>query len=136
MSLPKKPITFWIDKAFPLEYRAAATQGIALWNKAFERIGFKDAIVVKQMPDDADWDHADLRYNVIRWVTTSPTADSAMAVALMRENPLTGEIINANINVNANWMRFGRAELKDTVNPWLNPKAQGQAHKARQSAST
>lgn len=123
LSQPKRPIVFWIDKAFPLEYRVAATQGIALWNKAFERIGFKDAIVVKQMPDDADWDHADLRYNVLRWVATAPTADSAMAVALMRENPMTGEIIGANINVNANWMRFGRAEVKDVVNPALNPKA-------------
>lgn len=124
ISLPKKPIVFWIDKAWPKEYRAAASEGILLWNKAFERVGFKDAIVVKQMPDDADWDHADLRYNVLRWVTTPPSAYSAMAVALMRENPLTGEILGANINCNSNWMRFARAQVKDTVNPALNPKAQ------------
>ena len=43
------------------EYRAAMTEGVLLWNKAFERIGFKDAIVVKQMPDSADWDPADSR---------------------------------------------------------------------------
>jgi hypothetical protein len=128
LSLPKKPIVFWIDRAFPTEYRAAAEQGLLMWNKAFERIGFKDAIVVKQMPDNADWDHADLRYNVIRWVTTAPTPDSAMAVALIRENPLTGEIINANININANWVRFGRAEVQDVVNPGLNPKAQEKNH--------
>ncbi len=73
ISLPKKPIVFWIDKAFPKEYRAAASEGILLWNKAFARIGFKDAVVVKQMPDNADWDHADLRYNVLRWVTTPPS---------------------------------------------------------------
>lgn len=133
LSAPKKPIVFWIDRAFPTQYRVAATQGIELWNRAFERIGFKDAIVVKQMPDNADWDHADLRYNVLRWVTTMPSADSASAVALMRENPMTGEILGANINVNANWMRVGRAELKDTVNPWLNPKAQSTAQDASQA---
>ena len=125
ISLPKKPIVFWLDKAFPVEYRAAAAEGLLLWNKAFERVGFKDAIVVKQMPDDADWDHADLRYNVLRWVTTAPSSYSAVAVALMRENPVTGEILGSNINVNANWMRFARAQAKDSVNPILNPKAHG-----------
>ncbi len=123
LSLPKKPIVFWIDKAWPKEYRGAAAEGMLLWNKAFERIGFKDAVVVKQMPDDADWDHADLRYNVLRWVTTPPSSYSAMAVALMRENPLTGEIISANINCNSNWMRFARTQAKETVNPAINPKA-------------
>jgi hypothetical protein len=59
--------------------------------------------VVKQMPDDADWDHADMRYNVIRWVT-SPS--SGYAVALFRANPLTGQILNASITVDANMTRF------------------------------
>ena len=136
ISLPKKPIVFWIDKAWPKEYRGAAAEGILLWNKAFERIGFKDAVVVKQMPDDADWDHADLRYNVLRWVTTPPTTYSAMAVALMRENPLTGEILGANINCNSNWMRFARAQVKDSVNPALNPKGGEQNHTQNHSPAS
>ena len=94
LSPPKEPIVFWIDNAVPLEYRPAVREGLLMWNKAFERIGIKDAIVVKQMPDDADWDHADMRYNVIRW-TTSP--GYGYAVALFRANPLTGQILNAGI---------------------------------------
>ncbi len=114
LSPPKEPIVFWLDNAIPTEYRDAVREGILWWNKAFERIGFKDAIVVKQMPDDADWDHADMRYNVIRWVT-SPS--SGYAVALFRANPLTGQILNASITVDANMTRFARTEFRRMVNP-------------------
>ncbi len=114
LSPPKEPIVFWLDNAIPTEYREAVREGILWWNKAFERVGFKDAIVVQQMPDDADWDHADMRYNVIRWVT-SPS--SGYAVALFRANPLTGQILNASITVDANMTRFARTEFKRMVNP-------------------
>ncbi|GIV14956.1 MAG: hypothetical protein KatS3mg022_0391 [Armatimonadota bacterium] len=114
LSPPKQPIVFWLDNAIPTEYREAVREGILWWNKALERVGFKDAIVVKQMPDDADWDHADMRYNVIRWVT-SPS--SGYAVALFRANPLTGQILNASITVDANMTRFARTEFKRMVNP-------------------
>src|SRR5205814_10557267 len=83
LSPPKKPIVFWIDNAIPEEYRDAVRKGILNWNKAFEKEGIKDAIVVNQMPDDADWDIADLRYNVVRWTTGMP-----FAIALFRANPL------------------------------------------------
>lgn len=115
LSPPKEPIVFWLDNAIPTEYRDAVREGILWWNKAFERIGIKDAIVVKQMPDDADWDHADMRYNVIRWVT-SPS--SGYAVALFRANPLTGQILNASITVDANMTRFARTEFKRMINPF------------------
>lgn len=114
VSTPKNPIVFWLDNAIPLEYRDAVRHGILDWNKAFLKAGFKDAIVVKQMPDDADWDHADMRYNTIRWVT-SP--EDGYAVALFRINPLTGQILNANITVDANIVRYTKLEKRRIVNP-------------------
>ena len=48
LSEPKEPIVFWIDRTVPEKYRPAVRDGILEWNKAFEKIGFKDAIVVKQ----------------------------------------------------------------------------------------
>ncbi|MCS6776291.1 MAG: zinc-dependent metalloprotease [Chloroherpetonaceae bacterium] len=114
LSRPKKPIVWYLDNAIPEEYRAAVQDGILVWNKAFERIGFKDAIEVRQMPDNADWDHADMRYNTIRWVV-SP--DSGYAVALFRVNPLTGQILNANITVDANLVRAFKLERKKLVEP-------------------
>jgi hypothetical protein len=114
LSPPKEPIVFWLDNAIPEEYREAVKKGILLWNKAFEKVGIKDAIVVKQMPDNADWDHADMRYNVIRWVSSEA---NGYAVALFRVNPLTGQILNASITVDANITRFGKIEFQRMVDP-------------------
>ena len=114
MSPPVKPIVFWLDNAIPVQYRAAVADGLKAWNKAFEKIGIKDAIVTKQMPDDADWDHADMRYNTIRWVA-SPA--NGYAVALFRVNPMTGQILNANITVDANLVRSIKLERKQRVEP-------------------
>src|SRR5262249_7404310 len=70
LSVPKKSIKFYIEKTVPHEYRAAVQEGILEWNKAFEKIGFRNAIEVVQQRDDEDWDPEDMNYNTIRWVTT------------------------------------------------------------------
>lgn len=114
LSEPVKPIVIWLDNAIPLQYREAIKEGILYWNRAFEKIGFKNAIVVQQMPDNADWDTADMRYNVVRWVT-SPS--SGYAVSLMRVNPLTGQILNADITIDANLVRFTKVEQQVEVDP-------------------
>ena len=114
LSEPVKPIVFWMDNAIPTEYRDWVKEGLQMWNKAFEKVGIKDAIVVNQMPDNADWDHADMRYNTIRWVE-SP--NSGYAVAQFRVNPLTGQILNANITVDANFTRYIKEERRERVNP-------------------
>jgi Domain of unknown function (DUF5117)/Domain of unknown function (DUF5118) len=48
LSEPKAPIVYWMDKNIPDKYRDSVKQGILEWNKAFEKAGFKNAIVVKQ----------------------------------------------------------------------------------------
>ncbi len=115
LSPPKKPIVFWIDNAMPLEYRDAAREGILMWNKAFEKAGIKDAIQVKQMPDDADWTIGDMRYNTIRWSTTEDPPYGA--ISLFRVNPLTGEIVNASITVDAILARSTKLERRRLVEP-------------------
>lgn len=114
LSKPKKPIVWWIDNAFPVEYRGAVRDALLMWNKAFEKIGYKDAIEVKQMPDNADWDHADVRYNVVRLVTSE---DNGYAVALSRENPLTGQILNASITLDSTLLRVFKLERKHLLEP-------------------
>ncbi|MEH2163160.1 MAG: zinc-dependent metalloprotease [Nostoc sp.] len=114
ISRPKKPIVFWIDNAVPLEYRDAMKEGILMWNKAFLKAGFKDAIEVRQMPDDATWDPADIRYNTIRWINT---VDGYFAMGPSRVNPLTGEILNADILVDASFIRALKSEYRKIVQP-------------------
>ena len=102
LSPPKKPIVFWIENAVPLEYREAIKAGVLMWNQAFEQAGFKEAIQVRQMPDDAKWQAGDVRYNTIRWFNS---VDGLFAMGPSRVNPLTGEILNAEIIVDAGFVR-------------------------------
>lgn len=112
LSKPKKPIVYYIDNAVPKEYREDVKNGILIWNTAFEKVGFKDAIEVRQMPDNADWDIADISHNVVRWTTGMP-----FAIALMRANPLTGQILNACINFDGVFAAGANGEFDEIVDP-------------------
>jgi len=114
LSPPKQPILFWLENTIPVEYRSAVNEGVLLWNRAFEKIGFKDALVTKQMPDDADWDPADARYNTIRWMV-EPGAGYAAGPS--RANPFTGQIYDADIRVSADIIRFYYREFDEFVTP-------------------
>lgn len=119
ISPPKQPITFWIENTVPLEYRNAVREGALMWNSAFEKIGFKDAIVVKQMPDRADWDPADIRYNTIRWFNS---VDAFFAMGPSRVNPLTGQILDADIIIDSNLIRSIKQDYGNIAqqNHWQN----------------
>ncbi|MBR5416315.1 MAG: zinc-dependent metalloprotease [Thermoguttaceae bacterium] len=93
VSLPKKPIVFWLDKNMPHAYRKPIRDGILEWNKAFEKAGFYNAIEVRQQEDNDTWDPEDVRYNTIRW---SP-ANLGFAIGPSRVNPMTGEILDADV---------------------------------------
>jgi hypothetical protein len=107
LSPPKKKIVFWIEKSVPDEYRAAVREGILEWNKAFEKVGFRDAIEVRQQENE-DFDPEDVNYNTFRWITT----DQGFAMGPSRANPLTGEIMDADIIFDASMVRFWREEAK------------------------
>jgi len=114
MSKPKEPITFWLENNIPKQYRKAVADGILVWNKAFERIGFQDALVVKQQPDDSDWDPADTRYATVRWFVTTW---GSYAIGPSRINPFTGQIYDADIGVSEAIVRGARQEFEEQVDP-------------------
>lgn len=97
LSEPVKPITYWLDRNIPLKYRATITAGVLEWNKAFERIGFKNAIVVKQQPDDADFDTLDAGIASLRWMTNREPAFGAIGPSHV--DPRSGEILDADIGL-------------------------------------
>ncbi|MGI0487563.1 zinc-dependent metalloprotease [Pantanalinema rosaneae CENA516] len=103
LSPPKQPIVFWLENSIPPEYRDTVKAGVLLWNKAFEQAGFVDVIEVRQMPDDATWSPADARYNTIRWLTAYYSGFDGLAP--IRVNPLTGEILDADILIDASFAR-------------------------------
>src|SRR5262249_13316183 len=108
---PKKKIVYWIEKSVPMEYRAYVREGILEWNKAFEKIGFRDAIEVRQQEDNepsSDFDPEDIRYNTFRWITL----DAGYAMGPSRANPLTGELIDADIVFDAAMVRYWKQEYQ------------------------
>jgi hypothetical protein len=106
VSEPVQPIVFWLDRNIPVQYRDTVKAGVLEWNKAFERIGFKDAIRAEMQPDDADFDTADVRHASIRWYLD--TSDGALAIGPRRVDPRTGEILDADIAVSQGWTRLPR----------------------------
>ncbi|HEX9782811.1 MAG TPA: zinc-dependent metalloprotease [Opitutaceae bacterium] len=70
VSEPVEPIVFWIENTTPVELRPIIEKAALRWNEAFLDAGFENAFVIKTQPDDADWEAGDLRYNVIRWVSS------------------------------------------------------------------
>ncbi len=137
MSEPKQPIVYWLDKNIPLRYRASVEAGILEWNKAFERIGFRNAIQVKQQPDDADWDTLDSRHASIRWFTG---ADAGLAVGPNHSDPRTGEIIDADIAMSDGFGRGARRFRVEDVGATLGrsfaPQASAWADKLHQRICT
>ncbi len=117
LSAPKQPIVFWIDKNVPVNYRRSVEQGILEWNKAFEKIGLRDAVVAKQQPDDADFDTLDARHASIRWFTG---ADVGFARGPNQGDPRTGEILDADIAMSD---VFGRSSRRFVVEDLGRPAA-------------
>ncbi|MEJ5999044.1 zinc-dependent metalloprotease [Paucibacter soli] len=114
LSEPVQPITYWMDKNIPAKYRGAVEAGILEWNKAFEKIGFKNAVVAKQQPDDADWDNMDAGHASIRWFVG---ADVGFAIGPSHADPRSGEILDADIGMSDVFARGGRAFIAEDVGP-------------------
>ncbi|HKJ46535.1 MAG TPA: zinc-dependent metalloprotease [Balneolales bacterium] len=92
LSVPVKPIIYYVDSGVPQPIRSALMEGASWWNKAFEAAGFKNAFQVKVLPKGVD--PLDIRYNVINWVHRSTRGWSYGSSVV---DPRTGEIIKANV---------------------------------------
>jgi hypothetical protein len=112
LSPPKKQIEFYIEKTVPFKYRKAIYDGIYEWNKAFEKAGFSNAIVVKQQGDKDNIDPEDIRYNFFRWITSN----AGFAMGPSRVNPYTGQILDADIIFDADFLTSWKQEY-ETFNP-------------------
>jgi len=93
---PVKQIVYYIDPATPKKWKPYLMQGVNDWIVAFEQAGFKNAIIAKDPPtkeEDPDWSPEDVRYSVIRYVST----DIQNAMGPHVHDPRTGEILESDI---------------------------------------
>lgn len=96
VSEPILPIVFHIAPEVPEKWRKYMKQGVEDWQPAFEKAGFKNAILAVDAPskkEHPDWDPEDARYSVIRWVAM-PVAN-AMGPSV--HDPRSGEVISAHV---------------------------------------
>lgn len=126
-SVPKKPIVFWVEKTVPREYRPYVRAGILEWNKAFEKLGYIEAIQVRDQTELDDFDPEDIRYNTFRWITTSV----GFAMGPSRTNPKTGQILDADIVFDEGMVRYWRGEFLRTRGI---PEAIGLLHQGQRQA--
>lgn len=93
LSEPVKPLTYYLSNEIPKQWKPFVQKGILEWNKVFEKIGFKNAVVCRDYPtkeEDPDFDPEDIRYTVIRWFPS----EIPNAVGPSLKDPRTGEILN------------------------------------------
>jgi hypothetical protein len=93
---PVEPIVYYLDPATPKKWRPYFKQGIEDWNVAFEKAGFKNAVIAKEPPtkeEDPEFSPEDVRYSVVRYVAST----TRNAVVPSVSDPRTGEIIESDI---------------------------------------
>jgi len=102
---PKKQIVIYIDPATPAKWVAYLIQGINDWSSAFEKAGFKNAIVGKKAPtpqEDPSWSLEDARHSALVYKPSSIPNASGPHVS----DPRSGEIIETHINWYHNLMKL------------------------------
>lgn len=115
LSPPKEPIVYYIEHTVPIRYRRWVRQGVESWNDAYRAIGIEGAIQV-QYQDKAtgvnmEKDPEDVRYNFIRWISN----DVATAIGPSRVNPMTGQILDADVVLTDGWARVFTYRWEDLL---------------------
>ena len=100
---PKKQIVYYIDPATPKKWRASLIQGINDWQPAFEKAGFKNAIIGKEWPEnDSTMSLEDARFSVLRYFAS----DIENAYGPSEVDPRSGEILESHIGWYHNVMKL------------------------------
>jgi hypothetical protein len=104
---PQHPIIYYIDPATPKKWVPYLIQGVNDWQAAFEKAGFKNAIIAKVAPtdkEDSTWSLEDARFSAIVY----KPSDVANASGPNVHDPRSGQIIESHINWYHNVMELLR----------------------------
>jgi Met-zincin/Domain of unknown function (DUF5117) len=119
VSEPVAPIVYYLDRGIPEPERSAIREGALWWNHAFEEAGFKNAFVLKDLPEGATF--LDARYSGIEWVDR---ADRGWSVGEFRSDPRTGEILHGVARIDSHRRRT-TARLWQNLRPTSRACAAG-----------
>ncbi len=120
---PKKPIVFYLDQSTPPQWRKYMKKGIEDWQTAFEKAGFKNAIIAKEFTAEDDPDNID--FSSITYVASEKM--NAMGPSVY--DPRSGEIIQADIiwwhnviSMLRNWIIIQTAAVQPEAQVWDLPE--------------
>ena len=102
---PKKPIIFYIDPSTPKKWVPYLIAGINDWQIAFEKAGFKNAIMGKEAPtrqQDSTWSLEDARNSAVIYKPSS--VENAYGPSTV--DPRSGEIMESHIGWFHNVMKL------------------------------
>lgn len=119
---PVKPIVWYVDDAFPESWKKPIKKAVLRWNQAFEKIGFKNVMQVRDFPkDDPSFDPDNLKYSCIRYIPS--TVQNAMGPSWV--DPKTGEIITASVIVYNDIVKL-IAQWRFTQTAQVDPRVRAQ----------
>ena len=118
ISVPIKPIVYYLDRGAPEPIKSALIEGASWWNDAYESAGFKKAFQIKVLPEGADM--LDIRYNVIQWVHRSTRGWSYGSSVV---DPRTGEIIKGHVSLGSLRVRQDFLIAEGLLRPYNNSKS-------------
>jgi len=123
LSEPVQPIVYYLDRGMPEPERSTVRAAALWWNHAFEQAGFRDAFVIRDLPEGATF--LDARYSGIEWINR---AERAWSVGEVQVDPRTGEILHGVARIDSHRRRT-------TARMWRNlePPAPGKACEAGDS---
>lgn len=104
---PKEPIVYYIDPATPKQWVPYLRKGVEDWQIAFEKAGFKKAIIAREAPSSSErpnWSLEDSQHSAIVYKPSS----IANAAGPIITDPRSGEILESHINWYHNLMSILR----------------------------
>jgi hypothetical protein len=134
VSEPVEPIVYYIDNGAPEVIRKALIEGGSWWAEAFEAAGFKNAFMVKELPEGAD--PMDIRYNVVNWLDRSGSPQRAFSYGAAVSDPRTGEIIKGVVTLGSDRHRQDYLIAEGLLQPYTEEGGGGAAvgNEARRGA--
>ena len=117
ISEPVQPIVYYLDRGMPEPERSAVREAALWWNHAFEKAGFRNAFVIRDLPPGATF--LDARYSGIEWINR---AERAWSIGEVQVDPRTGEILHGVARIDSHRRRT-TARLWRNLEPPASAKA-------------
>ncbi len=115
----EKPITYYVSRNVPNEFKQAVIDGILYWNTVFG----KEVVKVDELPEGVSVHEPG--FNIVQWLDWDT---AGFAYADIQSNPITGEILQSHVYMTSSFAKGGLRTAKDYLKKLLTLVHQDKAH--------